>query len=106
MLRELVKATAANVPEDIEGKFVDLSIHVYMHCTSIPTADQMDTASLLRPVVVILSRHRHQMAADTYSLLQRGLSDAARANDLTRLRAIHVQLLLLEAQHEIARNSQ
>lgn len=106
LLRELVKATAANVPEDIEGKFVDLSIHVYMHCTSIPTADQMDTASLLRPVVVILSRHRHQMAADTYSLLQRGLSDAARANDLTRLRAIHVQLLLLEAQHEIARNSQ
>lgn len=100
LLSQLVKATTANLPQAIEEKLVDLSTHVIVHCTSGSFTAQVDTTSLVRPVVKILSRHRHKMAADTYSVLQRGLADAARANNLGRLRAIYVHMLLSEAQQE------
>jgi len=100
LLRQLVKATVANLPEIIEEKFLDLSTHVVIHCVSSSATDQVNAASLVRPVLRILSRNRHRMAADAYSLLQRGLNDAARADNHVRLRAMHAQLLLLEAQHE------
>ena len=106
LLSQLVKVTVANLPHAIEEKFIDLSTHVIIHCTSSSSTDQVDATSLVRPVVKILSRHRHQMAADVYSLLQRSLNDAARANNLGKLRAIHAQLLLVEAQHEITRSEQ
>lgn len=100
LLRQLVKATVANLPEVIEEKFLDLSTHVVIHCISSSATDQVNAASLVRPVLRTLSRNRHRVAADAYSLLQRGLNDAARADNHVRLRAMHAQLLLLEAQHE------
>lgn len=98
LLSQLVKVTVANLPEAMEERFIDLSTHVIVRCTSSSSISQVDTASLVRPVVRILSRHRHKMAADAYSVLQRTLNEAARANDLDRLRAIHAESLLFEAQ--------
>lgn len=104
LLRQLVKAAVTNLSEVVEEKFLDLSTHVVTHCTSSLSTDQVSTSSLVRAVLRILSRHRHKMSADAYSLRQRGLNDAARANDIARLRAMHAQLMLLEAQHENEQN--
>jgi hypothetical protein len=89
LLRQLVKVTVANQSQAMEEKHLDLATHVIVHSTSTSPTDQVDTGSLVRPVLRILSRHRQKMATDTHSQLQRDMNIAARANDLGRLRAIH-----------------
>jgi hypothetical protein len=101
LLAQLVKVTVANLPPQVvEEKYLDLSTHVIIYCTSSSPTYQMETSSLVRPVLRILSRHRHRLAAHVHSQLQRDLNVAARATDLGRLRAIYAQLLLLEAHYE------
>jgi hypothetical protein len=106
LLRQLVKATVANLPQAMEEKHLDLATHVIVHCTSSSSTDQVEAANLVRPVLKILSKHRQRMTADTHSQLQRELNNAAKANDLEKLRAKHAQLLLLEARHEESQNEQ
>ncbi|KAH0169389.1 hypothetical protein KCU67_g3082, partial [Aureobasidium melanogenum] len=100
LLRQLVEATVANTPQAIEEKHLDLLTHVVTHCTSGSPTDQVKTASLVRPILKILSRHRHNLAGQTHSQIQRDINAAARAKDLDWLRALHAELLLFEAQHE------
>jgi hypothetical protein len=106
LLRQLVKATVANLPRAMEEKHLDLATHVIVHCTSSPSTDQVEAANIVRPVLRILSKHRQRMTADTHSQLQRELSNAAKANDLEKLRAKHAQLLLLEARYEEGQDEQ
>lgn len=100
LLRRLVKATATNLPRLMEEAYLDLSTHVVIQCPNTSSTNQVETASLVRPVLWILSRHRQRMATDTHSQLQREVSSAAKANDLNKLRDIHAQLLILEAHDE------
>lgn len=107
LLAQLVKATVANLPPQVvEEKHLDLSTHVIIHCTSSSPTCQAETSSLVRPVLKVLSRHRHRLAADVHSQLQRDLNVAARATDFGKLRAIYAQLLLLEAHYEGGQSGQ
>jgi hypothetical protein len=67
LLRQLVRVTVANQPQAMEEKHLDLATHVIVHCTSTSSTDQVETASIVRPVLKILSRHRQKMATDTHS---------------------------------------
>ncbi|KAG9583945.1 hypothetical protein KCU77_g9832, partial [Aureobasidium melanogenum] len=100
LLRQLVRATVANTPQAIEERHLDLLTHVVTHCTSSSPTDQVKTASLVRPILKILSRNRHNLAGQTHSQIQRDINPATRASDLDWLRALHAELLLFEAQHE------
>lgn len=106
LLRQLLKAAVANTPQTTEEKYLDLLTHVVTHCTSSSPSDPMDIASLVRPVLRILSRHRAKLAIQTHSQIQRDINAAARANDLGWLRALHAELMLFEAQHEVDQNGQ
>jgi len=106
LLGQLIKATIANESRAIEDKSLDLSTHVVIHITASSLTDQVATSSLVRPVLKILPRHRHRLATEIHSLLQRDLSNAAKANDHGRLRAIYAQLLFLEARREIEQSEQ
>jgi hypothetical protein len=100
LLRRLVKATATNLPRVMEEAYLDLSTHVVMQCPDTSSTNQVETASLVRPVLRILFRHRQRMVRDTHSQLQLEVSSAAKANDLNKLCDIYAQLLILEAHHE------
>jgi hypothetical protein len=100
LLRRLVKATATSMPRVMEEAYLDLSTHVVIQCPNTSSTNQVETASLVRPVLRILSRHRQRMATDTHSQLQREVSSAAKVNDSNQLCDIHAQLLILEAHHE------
>jgi hypothetical protein len=106
LLRQLVKATVANLPRAMEEKHLDLATHVIVHCTSSLCTDKVEAANLVRSVLGILSKHRQRMTADTHSQLQRELNTAAKTNDLEKLRAKHAQLLLVEARYEEGQNEQ
>jgi hypothetical protein len=67
LLRQLVRVTVANQPQAMEEKHLDRATHVIVHCTSTSSTDQVETASIVRPVLKILSRHRQKMATDTHS---------------------------------------
>ncbi|KAG9831050.1 hypothetical protein KCU98_g13394, partial [Aureobasidium melanogenum] len=106
LLRQLVTATVANTPQAIEERHLDLLTYVVTHCTSSSPTDQVKPASLVRPILKILSRHRQNLAGQTHSQIQRDINAAARANDLNWLRVLHAELLLFEAQHDGDQNGQ
>lgn len=100
LLRQLFKAAVANTTQDIKGRHLDLYTHVVTYCTSSSPTDQVETTSLVRPVLEILTRNRHRLAKEIHSQIQRDISGAARANSLGRLRVLPAELLLFEAQCE------
>ncbi|KAK6006923.1 hypothetical protein QM012_005931 [Aureobasidium pullulans] len=106
LLHQLIRAAVANIPQAIEERHLDLYTHVVTNCTSTSPIDQVETASLVRPVLKNLSRHRHKMGSQTHSQIQRDINAAARANNVDWRRASQADLLLHEAQHEEEQSGQ
>lgn len=100
LLRQLVKVTIGINAQAIEERHLDLHTHVVMHCTSNSPTDLLETATLVRPMLKLLSRLRHKLAGQIHSQIQRDINAAAKVNNLNRLRVLHAELLLFEAQPE------